>query len=101
MAASGVAPSTHYELDLGELRSTRKEFQIMPIRIEVVHGDVLTFEANVLALKFAQITYGVDRAVVARLSEAGIGLDDRLPAVGTALLIDSAHVIAASEVLFV
>ena len=73
----------------------------MRIRLEVVHGDALEYPADVLALKFAQHLFGVDRAVVGRLERKGVQVGSRLPAIGTALLLNSEHVIAAAEVLFV
>ena len=73
----------------------------MSIRLEVVHGDALAYSADVLALKFAQRLFGVDRKVVSLLEENDIQVESRLPAVGTALLLNSAHVIAATEVLFI
>ena len=72
----------------------------MSIRLEVVHGDALEYPVEVLALKFAQHLFGVDRKVVDRLEKNGVQVESRLPAVGTALLINSGHVIAATEVLF-
>jgi hypothetical protein len=72
----------------------------MSIRLEVVHGDALEYPAEVLALKFAQHLYGVDRNVVSRLAANGISVNSRLPEVGKSFLISSEHVIAASEILF-
>jgi hypothetical protein len=72
----------------------------VPIRIEVVHGNVLSYPAEVLALKFAGYLYGVDRMVVELLEENGAKVAPRLPAVGKALLLNSTQVIAATEVLF-
>lgn len=72
----------------------------MSIRLEVVHGDVLEYPAEVLALKFAQRLFGVDLKVVDRLERNGVQVESRLPNVGAALLVNSGHVIAATEVLF-
>jgi len=70
------------------------------IRLEVVHGNALEHPAEVLALKFAQHLFGVDLEVVDRLERNGVQVESRLPAVGTALLLNSGHVIEATEVLF-
>jgi hypothetical protein len=72
----------------------------VPIQLEVVHGDALEYSADVLALKFAQHLFGVDRKVVDRLERNGVQVESRLPPVGTALLLNSEHAIAATEVLF-
>jgi hypothetical protein len=73
----------------------------LSIRVEVIQGDALDFPAEVLALKFAQHLFGVDRKVVDRLERKGIRLKSQLPAIGTVLLVNSEHAIAAREVLFI
>lgn len=72
----------------------------MSIKIEIVNSDALEYAAEVLALKFAQHLFGVDRKVVKRLETNGIQVGSRLPSAGTALLLNSGNVIAATEVLF-
>jgi len=71
------------------------------IRVEVIHGDALAYPAEVLALKFAQSLFGVDKKVVALLEGNGVQVLSRLPAVGTTLLVNSAQAVAAPEVLLV
>lgn len=73
----------------------------MPITIEAVHGDVLEFNANVLALKFAQRLYGVDFKVVSQLADQGTHLETRLPAIGKTLIVPSENVVQTDELLFV
>jgi len=70
------------------------------VQIEVVNADALSFSAEVLALKYAQHLFGVDRAVVGRLESAGIEVQSQLPAAGTVLLVRSNSAITAREVLF-
>jgi len=72
----------------------------LSIRLEVIQGDALDFPAEVLALKFAQQLHGVDRKVVDRLEDNGVRVKSRLPAIGTALLVNSEGAVAAKEVLF-
>jgi hypothetical protein len=74
--------------------------QMFP-QIDVLHGDVLTHQADVLVLKFAQNLWGVDNKVVQRLVQAGSTLDGRLPGIGEALLISSRGVVGAAELLFI
>ena len=73
----------------------------MSIRLEIIHGDALEFRTEVLALKFAQHLFGLDRKVVDLLEKNGVRIKSRLPPVGSPLLVNSGHSIAATEVLFV
>ena len=52
------------------------------IIIEVVEGDALAIDADVLALKYAQQYYGVDELVAARLEHAGIEKKRMSPRIG-------------------
>ncbi|HYH83342.1 MAG TPA: hypothetical protein VEX86_26345 [Longimicrobium sp.] len=69
------------------------------IQIQVVHGDALTFEADILALKYARGWYGVDAMVSARLEKAGVEIETS-PEIGEAHLLDSRGSVAARCVLF-
>jgi hypothetical protein len=71
------------------------------IQIEVVHGDALRFRADLLALKFAQHLFGIDKKVVERLSQKDGSLSARLPSIGDTLVVRSEQIIAAREILFV
>src|SRR5260370_22529116 len=73
----------------------------MSIQIEVATGDVLTFPADILALKYAQHSVGVDAIVVQQLAKDGIDIRPRLPGIGASLLVESERTIAAREVLFI
>lgn len=44
------------------------------VKIDVEHGDVLSYSADVLVLKYARQLYGADSAVYTRLHSAGINL---------------------------
>jgi hypothetical protein len=70
------------------------------IRIEVHQGDVLSFPADVLALKYAQDLYGADRSVYEQLSDTG-NKPDSLPEIDAFKLIRTQGAIAAETVLFV
>jgi len=69
--------------------------------ISVEQGDVGTFKADVLALKYAQGLHGVDAAVARRLLRAGVDVAHRLPCQSESLLVDSQGAIGASSVIFV
>jgi hypothetical protein len=71
------------------------------IIIDVACGDVLSFEADVLALKHAGgRLYGADREVAAALSTVGVEIRDALPEVGKSLLQSSRGAVKSSLVLF-
>jgi hypothetical protein len=69
------------------------------VTVEVVAGDVLSVDADVLALKYAQAFHGVDNQVAGRLGARG--RDDITPQAGGFRLVPSEGVIAARRVLFV
>jgi len=72
----------------------------MSISVKVVNADALQYETDVLALKHAQGLYGVDLVVFRLLAEAGIDLRDQLPKIDGWLLVRSAQVVSAREILF-
>src|ERR1039457_6071308 len=71
------------------------------VAIEVQQSDALTFEADLLAVKYAQALYGVDRTVVEALHRHHPDLSDLLPKVNGFRLLESRGSIAARMVLFV
>lgn len=65
-------------------------------------GDVLTFEADVLAVKYAQAFFGADREVMNALAENGVTLRTqmpKLPAPGDHALIEPMGAIQARRIL--
>jgi hypothetical protein len=68
--------------------------------IRVEEGNALNFESDILALKFAQAYYGVDRTVASALIERGIDVAELQPKRGDFSLVDAAGSIASSKVLF-
>lgn len=71
------------------------------ISVEVTEGDALAFTADVLAVKYAQQHYGVDRAVAERLGQQYLNLTEALPKVSGFRFLQSRQLIGASAVLFV
>ena len=69
------------------------------VRISVSEGDVLTFAADVLVLKYAQKLYGADDAVYEVLTQHGIKVP--LPEQAEWTVVQSGGVIASSQVVFV
>jgi hypothetical protein len=70
------------------------EFSIQP-------GTVETFDADVIALKYAQAFYGADEFVASLLSEVGILTEDLCPPVGEYRFLETRDAINAHHVLFV
>jgi hypothetical protein len=69
------------------------------VKVEVAPGDALVIDADILALKYAQEFYGVDKQVAQRLQNAGPL--DITPRVGGFRIVSSGGAIAADRVLFV
>lgn len=69
------------------------------LRISVEVGDALRFKADVLALKFAQSLYGLDREAVRRLTEHGLNI--ALPTMGDVSVQDTDGCMGARALLFV
>lgn len=71
------------------------------IRIAVEEGDALEWKADVLALKYAQAPYGVDRAVLEGYEQKGINVFGKLPKPSGFLILDSHGVTNTRKVLFI
>ena len=71
------------------------------MHITVTYGDALRIDADVLVLKYAQDTYGVDELVVDRLVSAGQLVKARLPKPGACRQFDTGGTLGARTVLFV
>lgn len=69
------------------------------VLIEVQQGDVLSYRADVLALKYAQDLYGADRAAYELLSKSRRGAVS-LPDVGEAALVETNDLMPSAQVLF-
>ena len=71
------------------------------IEFRIEKGDITELACDVLALKYAQAFYGVDRKVAQALSEKGISIEDLRPGVGDYRLAPTHGAIAARYALFV
>lgn len=71
------------------------------ISIAVIESDALKFQADVLAVKYAQEHYGLDRAAADALWEHYLGLREALPKVNAFKYLPSRGSLTASAVLFV
>lgn len=71
------------------------------IEFSVVNGDAFQMEADVLLLKRAQASYGLDALVVSRLDALGYGIEDKLPKPGGYFFTSSHSITAARNLLFI
>ncbi len=69
------------------------------VRIIVVNDDAITFESDVLILKYAQAHYGLDRDVSYKLSRLGVSPELMSPEVESYNLINSRGGLGARNVL--
>jgi hypothetical protein len=75
----------------------------MPNSVEFVieQGDVTAFDADVLALKYAQGFHGVDEVVAESLQRVGVSISSLQPSNGQFFYADTHGCISAKHVLFV
>ncbi len=71
------------------------------IAIDVVEGDALEIDADVLALKYAQEYHGVDALVATRLVQAGIEKTQIKPRIGEFQMVPTNSAISAENALFI
>jgi hypothetical protein len=71
------------------------------VRFSVVPGDALKFNADVLLLKYAQRSYGLDKEVIGQLENKVTNIYANLPKPGECYLTESFDVARASKLLFV
>jgi hypothetical protein len=84
-----------------QLGDAVRKGSVLAVRIDVQHADALTFKADVLAVKYADKLYGLDRAVVSALGDVGLEIKDRLPKPLTSYITPTNGSIASDHVLFV
>jgi hypothetical protein len=71
----------------------------MAVKVEVVRGNALATQADILALKYAQDFYGVDKQVASTLPNTQSS--DISPRVGGFRIVPTEGALAASRVLFI
>lgn len=71
------------------------------IEFTIQEGDITTFEADVVALKYAQDFYGVDQTIAYKLADRGIPVENLRPPIGKYRYVETKGSIAAHAVLFV
>jgi hypothetical protein len=70
------------------------------IAIDVHHGDITKFEADVIALKFAQALYGADAMVVSALGKSSDEIREGLTYLGQYKIYPSLGRVKSDQVLF-
>jgi hypothetical protein len=78
-----------------------KEKATPTIDISVEYGDALSTQADVLALKYANSLYGVDRAVIKALKNVFPDIEGRLPRPAGFYFTPSKDTIAAKHIIFI
>lgn len=78
-----------------------KEITMNEIDLTIRQGDAFQLEGDVLVLKYAQGLYGLDEAVVEKLSRFEARVEDRLPLPARYLLLDSHQITRTDKLLFV
>lgn len=73
----------------------------MSIQFSIEQGDITSFDADVVALKYAHAFYGADWAVASALSQEGQNIEAIQPSEGDHSLVNTMGAIAASRALFV
>lgn len=71
------------------------------IEFAIEYGDIASFDADVVALKYAQTFYGADREVALVLDRAGVAIDGLRPKVGDYRYVETRSTIRARHALFV
>lgn len=74
---------------------------VRDIVIEIAYENVLDFSADVLFLKHAQSSYGVDKQIVERLHESGVALRHLLPSPSQRLIVDTRRFLFTPSTVFI
>ena len=73
----------------------------MTIEFTIETGDITTFDADVVVLKYAQKFYGVDRIIAGMLNEAGEPVESLRAQAGDYSFVETRGCIEARTVLYV
>ncbi len=71
------------------------------IEFTIVQGDIFTFHADIIALKYAQAFYGADKSVALALTRKGVSSFELQPEIGAYRYVDTLGQMIAERVLFV
>ncbi len=71
------------------------------VELALVSGDATTIRADVLALKYAQKPYGLDKYVASKLNQSGVMAEEMQPLIGNTSYLSGLGAVAARHVLFI
>ena len=71
------------------------------LELAIEHGDITQFDADVVALKYAQDFYGADLEVARTLDAWGVEIDTLRPSIGEYRLVETRGCIRSRRALFV
>ena len=71
------------------------------IIVEVINEDAITYESDILVLKYAQHLYGLDKAIVSIIEKDGLSIQNNLPKRGSDFVINTPEGIAPPKVIFI
>jgi len=94
-----ISPPT--ALLTSNLRTTFLNTRPKTIEFSIQQGDITSFEADVVALKYAQKFYGADGIIARLLNRSGVGIERLRPHVGDYCYVDTKTSIQAHHALFV
>jgi hypothetical protein len=118
-ARFGVSVDPHISMEIGDIQaevahleqkirnlrlhntSASINYDTHSILIDIYNGDVRLFDCDVLALKFAQALYGVDRIVAEALEKIDLDITTMLPVIDAYKVFNSFGRIKPRQVLFV
>ncbi|MDQ2716524.1 MAG: TIR domain-containing protein [Chloroflexota bacterium] len=72
-----------------------------PIEFSIRQGDITSFDADVLALKYAQEFFGTDEIIASLLDKVGISIDTLQPRIGDFRCVETHNCIQARHALFI
>ena len=75
--------------------------QLRRLAFEVAEGDITSFDADLVAFKYARSFHGADREAARLLARAGIDSQALQPDVGEHCLVETGRALAARQALFV
>ena len=70
------------------------------IMLEVINDDAITYESDILVLKYAQRLYGLDRAIVSIFEQDGSSVQNNLPKSGEYVVVDTPEDLKAPSYFF-
>src|SRR6187402_663203 len=71
------------------------------ITVSIINGDAFQVKADILVLKYAQATHGLDRDIEREFSQLNIPISHRLPKIGGYFYHDSNNITNTKSIIFI